>query len=215
MNLQQAFESISKTFNLDAEKLQEFAAQDKFTGWDAGEGEFPCGSLWTVEGQILYALVRVIKPKVVMELGVYHGASTCHIASALVKNRKGAVTSIDLADDSGGMIPAALMKKVTLKQADGLTELEAADDDSIDLLFEDMDHGYETCEQVAILARRKLAPGGFLIVHDAMHYIVGSAVRNGLHAGGIVPEFYLIEPSDCGLAIWQKPVKARSNKDAE
>jgi predicted O-methyltransferase YrrM len=82
MNLQQAFKAIGKAFDLDAEKLQAFAEQDKYTGWDEGKGEFPVGSLWTVEGQVLYALIRMLKPKNIMELGVNYGASTCHIAAA-------------------------------------------------------------------------------------------------------------------------------------
>ena len=206
MNLQQTFEAIGNTFNLDAEKLQEFAAQDKYTGWDAGEGEFPCGSLWTVEGQVLYALIRLLKPKNVLELGVHHGASTCHIASALQKNRPtGQVTSVDLAADAGHMIPASLTKRVALVNANGLDVLEAAPDNSLDLIFEDMDHSFETGKAVAELVQAKLKSGGFLVVHDAMHWLVGRAIRNGLLAGHIVPEFYEIEPSDCGLAIWQKP----------
>ena len=212
MNLQRAFEAIGKAFNLDADKLKEFAAQDIYTGWDAGEGEFPCGSLWTVEGKVLYALIRLLKPKKVMELGIHHGASTCHIASALQKNRPlGKVTSVDLNANAGDMIPVSLSKRVNLLNADGLTALEKALDDSIDFIFEDMDHSFETGKAVAELAQTKLKPGGLLVVHDAMHWLVGRDIRNGLMAGHIVPEFYEIAPSDCGLAIWQRPVEVVEN----
>jgi predicted O-methyltransferase YrrM len=123
-----------------------------------------------------------------------------------VPYRSGKVTSVDVADDAGSMIPANLMKKVTLINADAMTVLENAEDESLDFIFEDTDHSYETGVRTAELAQLKLRPGGFLVVHDAVHFLVGRDIRNGLLAGHIVPEFYKILPSDCGLAIWRKPL---------
>jgi len=206
MNLQQALTRIAKDFQLDADKLQKFAAEDEYTGWDNGEGQFPIGSLWQVEGQVLYALIRATEPKTLMEIGTHYGASTTHIAAALDKNRLTAkVTSIDKREDAGSMIPKVLQRRVEIKNADGINVLKRAKNNSIDFIYEDSDHSYETCQQVAELAQKKLKPGGFLVVHDAKHFLVGQDIRNGLLAGHIVPEFYLIAPSDCGLAIWQKP----------
>jgi hypothetical protein len=48
----------------DPQELIGYAAEDTLGGyhWDERQRQFPSGSLWQVEGQMLYALVRWLKP---------------------------------------------------------------------------------------------------------------------------------------------------------
>ena len=47
------------------------------------------------KGRILYDFVRKTKPVKCLELGFYHGSSSCYIAAALQENGNGHLTSID------------------------------------------------------------------------------------------------------------------------
>jgi hypothetical protein len=43
-----------------------------------------------------------------------------------------------------------------------------------------------------------------MISHDAMHFVVGEQVQAGIQQAGIEnPLTLLVEPSDCGLAVWR------------
>ena len=203
MTLEQALTAIAEQLNLDAAELIGYAREDYFTGWDNGAGMFPIGSLFGMEGQILYALVRALGATQVLELGTHVGASTAHIALAMHKRNVGKVVSVDVQESAGGMIPDDLRAFVTLVHMDAAVYLDTVPDNSVHIIFEDLWHSSETCETVGRAAKRILAPGGLLIAHDAEHYVVGSNVRAGYDAAKIEYETYLIPPSDCGLLIAQ------------
>lgn len=200
---------IADKYGFDKRDFIPLASEDPFPnmGWDLGEGDAPVGSLWSVEGRILYALIRAAKPTSVIELGTHAGASTVHIASALDANGSGKLTSVDNRSHPdpvkiGELVPDELRKLVTFKDADGIEYLKTRR--RVDFIFEDMLHSSEQVEAIANLAKEKLSVGGFLVVHDAAHFIVGSNIQAGLEAAGLEPLIVLPEPSDCGLAIWRK-----------
>lgn len=199
--------AIGGEFNL--ENYHDFVGRDPYInmGWDAGEGDAPIGSLWSVEGRLLYGLVRAAQPSSVVELGTHAGASACHIAAALKENGSGRLTSVDNGSHAqpveiGHLVPDDLQKFVTFREADGIEYLKSRK--RVDFIFEDMLHTYEQAFGVARLAQEKLSDGGFLVVHDAAHFIVGEQVRAGLADAGLEPLVVLSEPSDCGMAIWRK-----------
>jgi len=49
-----------------------------------------------LEGPVLYCIIRATKPEIIVETGVANGASSTFILSALEKNNKGKLFSIDL-----------------------------------------------------------------------------------------------------------------------
>lgn len=209
MNLHDAIKVIADHYDLNNLALLGFADRDPHTGWDGGAGAFPVGSLWRVEGQILCALIAYSNPLNIVELGTHHGASATHMAAALAGwtiGDRSHITCVDVWAGAGSMIPDELRRFVTLEYTNALDWLAAQPDEYIDFLYEDMDHSAEQVAAVARLAQTKLSPGGWLVCHDAMHYLVGNAVQQGLRDGGIDDALLLlIEPSDCGLAIWRKP----------
>lgn len=222
MTFEDVLSSIANAYGLDAFDLVGYSYEDEISGWDSGFGEWPVGSLWTVEGRILYALVRAIQPEVVVEIGTNVGCSASHIASALRMNGTGKLLSFDTAEQivippdrnghsatykAGGLIPAELLPFVELIQADGIAYLRDYIAEA-DMIFEDGSHSLESTRDAWIAGMPKLNPGGFMLSHDAAHFLVGSAIQRGIAAAGVVPNIYEVAPSDCGLAIWRKPGEA-------
>lgn len=223
MNLNDALTLLAMQLQLDPAELIRYAAEDTLGGYDAdpARAKWPMGSLYAVEGQTLYALIRTLKPQHVAEIGSLRGCSTAHIATALSVNGSGRVTAIDIAAGSRDLFPAHLESVLTPVTGDGLAWLAAQPDASIDLLYEDSSHGTEMCAAVGELCKTKLTPGGLLVVHDAAHDFailggghkitspVGAEIRLGLdRALGTTYRVYLAEPSDCGVAVWRRsPVK--------
>lgn len=211
MFLHTALERIAAAYDLDPDLLKAYAEEDLHTGWDKGAGQWPVGSLWRVEGQILYALVRARKPAQVLELGTGHGCSATHIASALAANGPGVLHCVDNSGDPtapgriGRGIPNNLRPHVAISDL-GIEDYIANCTMTYDLIFED---GIHSPEQVyAVWSKRDtlLNPGGWLVSHDAVHFIVGKDVRAGIERAGVDDALYLdVEPSDCGLAVWRKP----------
>lgn len=205
-SLNDTLTDLARWLNLPAQELTDYAKEDTFTGWDYGAGDFPVGSIFREEGQVLYALIRALWPSSVIELGTAAGASATHIAAALAANSTGKLTAVDHGLHPGALIPDALQGTVKVLAGDALEYLERRR--RVDIIFEDLDHQPETVAAVARLAADKLTPGGLLISHDAMHPTVGPGVRQGYADAGLEGvHFYGIDPGDCGLAVWRKPLE--------
>jgi hypothetical protein len=217
MNTPETIEQIAADFGLSRNDLLNYALDDEIGGYDGGKGTWPLGAIWSGEGQILYALVRALRPDNVYEIGYRTGCSSAHITAALDANKKGKLHSTDTGVQTTYTEPvkaqrlvawmndgATLLAKVgkTVKWPDGKRrKLPLAD-----IIFDDGSHSPEDIEAVARLAQERLVDGGLLIVHDAAHFIVGEGIMQGLAAAGLTGvRVYLPEPSDCGLAIWRKP----------
>lgn len=208
MNLHDALREFAAWYKLDADKLIEYADEDTTGGFHLDESlrDWPMGSIWDVEGRFLYALVRLIRPAHVVELGSAFGCSTAHISAALVKNRKGSLTCVDKAHATlHDRFTEAQLKKIEFVSADALDWLKSADLSDVTLLFEDMQH--ETAQVAAVWEAgvQGIADEGFIISHDAAHWVVGSDVSAGIiEVVGTRWMRLLIEPSDCGFGLWQK-----------
>lgn len=224
MNLDETFQLMTLQIAIDGDALNKFAAEDRIGGWDLDKGGWPIGSLWSVEGKVLYALIRHLRPDLVVEVGTHRGCSTTHIATALDINDNGLIVTLDTAPGVGDLIPSTLNKRVNKVQAHGAKWLFEQPDESIDIIYEDADHSAETCMMIAQLATLKLKPGGLHIVHDAahdtawlgdgsqIHSDVGATIRRGLEMVlGNQFRVYRTDPSDCGFALWQKPPKVQTD----
>lgn len=213
MNLHEALGLIAQQTGFDSDELRAYAAEDDLGGWhNVFKFErFPCGSVWGVEGQVLYALTRALKAKRVAEIGAWHGCSASHLALAVKQNKRGRVISVDDGSEinhvgtHGDKIPDDLRRHVQLVKDDGVAWLTQQPDASLDLLFEDDNHRADIVEIISRLAVSKLKPGGILVDHDAADHPTGVQIRKGMDTAGIDYRVYLIEPADCGLAIWRKP----------
>jgi predicted O-methyltransferase YrrM len=181
-----------------------FADEDTIGGYHSTKAlqQYPSGAIWGAEGQMLYALVRHFKPLNVLEVGTGRGVGTLHLAAAIKANNNGAtLTTVD----SGvtGYKPAQTPTARYVK-SDAVAYLESLPDNSLDFIFEDLDHTAETIFRLASLAEDKLKIGGILVSHDAAHYNVGAEVQRGYFQAAMYVEVFLIPPCDCGLSFWQK-----------
>lgn len=214
VSLEYALNHISHVFHiLTPADVIPFAALDPHGGYHAAYDDgFPSGSLWRVEGQFLYALVRALKPLRILELGTWHGASATHILQAIAHNGHGHLDCVDnraYGDVvTGDMIPPALQGGCTINHV----SLEEAIATAIqkgrgyDFIFEDAMHTAEQVELVWQHADALLTPGGVIVSHDAMHNVAGEAVREGIAKAGYAEKALnvLIAPADCGFAVWRK-----------
>lgn len=113
MNLNEALTQIASVGNLNADELIAYAAEDEIGGRD--QGYWPAMSIHDSEGRVMYALVRALKPKQCVEIGVAEGCSSAHILSALNANGAGKLYSVDIETDGiGAKVPEYLRERWTL-----------------------------------------------------------------------------------------------------
>lgn len=206
MNLYDTLFEIAAFLGLDATTLVEFATDDRIGGFhdDPSKRSFPGGSLWEVEGKTLYALVRALRPQHALELGVLHGASSTHILAAQARNGYGALYSVDWWEGAGTLVP------VTLRDWWTLTHMEAVDyinhkvrRGEIGFVYEDCIHSESEVYAIVTALKPKLRKGAVVVHHDSEHGDDGQQIRRALERAGVNFKSWLIEPSDCGLAIWR------------
>lgn len=227
IDIHSALDSIASAYGFDADALIDYAALDPHGGYHPREGGdgFPIGSIWRVEGQILYALVRALyavrhnSVLRILELGTHRGCSATHLAQALHDAdrdtstdwyRIASIVCVDVNPTAGDLIPAHLRNYIEFVRGDMFDYLATQKPATFDFILEDGSHGTDDAEKVWRAAYMLLKPGGLILSHDAEHFLVGADVRAGIaRAGyfGLMPpaRTYLIEPSDCGFAIWRKP----------
>ena len=135
----------------------------------------------------LYRLIRELKPKVCVETGVHVGKSSTAILSALHRNEKGTLISIDLpknglwkdgdgfedvswvrAGETGKLVPAYLRNRWDLRLGDSKMILPKLLSrlGTIDLFFHDSEHSYAVQMFEYEEAWKYLRTGGILASDD-------------------------------------------------
>lgn len=197
MKLADALRHFAFELDVDPEQLAAYAAEDTETGWDYGKGAWPCGSLFTSEGQMLYAFTRALKPAVVVEFGCLFGCSSKHLLLALTANKHGKLISVDPE-------PKVLEERFTAAERKRWKLIVTRGEEAelgitqAGLVFEDTDHSVGTTERLVRLGS-SLSPR-ILLSHDGDHFLVGEAVREGFRRA--VGRYSIIrtDDSDCGFA---------------
>lgn len=144
---------------------------------------------------VLYGIVRATSPEVVVETGVASGRSSTAILTALNKNGKGKLYSVDLphffegdaptykkttegndelqgyvpkGKEPGWLVPNELRKQWELTLGDSNVELKkvVAKLDHIDLFYHDSEHSYETMMFEFNTVWEKIRKDGFLLADD-------------------------------------------------
>lgn len=220
VSLDVALDNIATAFDLDTDELIEYAALDPWGGYHAEKDDgFPIGSMWRVEGNVIYALVRALKPARVLETGTSRGCSATHILQALWDNgRDGFLDCVDNGYQvaiPGDMIPAKFKDLYQIHKRDMMEFLDEVPDHTYDFYLEDALHNTDQVEKAWRSAYRILRPGGMMLSHDAEHFIVGERVRAGIAQAGYFglpnpARTVLIAPSDCGFGYWRKPLEVES-----
>lgn len=126
----------------------------------------------------MYTLVRLQKPEIVVETGVFYGALSAVILCAMEKNDRGFLYSIDYPVESdglpsemrGGLVPARLRSRWQLILGDSRVELPAllGKLKRIDAFNHDSQHTTQHMTWEYETAWPTLNNGGFLSSHDVL-----------------------------------------------
>jgi predicted O-methyltransferase YrrM len=150
---------------LDSEFMTEMQARRRDT-------ESVSHTLGRLDAAALYALVRLARPRVVVETGTYRGMSAAFILQALSdENVSGfSVTSIERnsGNEIGMLVPERLRPHFLIQTGDvrRLIERKDALPASIDFFFHDSSHRYEHQMWEFSTFWPRVASGGFLASHD-------------------------------------------------
>jgi predicted O-methyltransferase YrrM len=146
------FSDAVKAFKKDRPRLTSFSfAPGRRIGW--------------------YQLVRITKPRVVLETGVHQGVGALTICLALKRNalegHPGRYIGTDINPQAGALISKLDFDFAEVKIGDSIESIENLDCE-VDLYISDSDHtaGYEKLELLAV--EKKLAKGG-LVLSDNAH----------------------------------------------
>lgn len=186
ISLYQACDVLGQLWELDSNALFSYAIEDTFTGWQ-------------VEGQLLYALVRMLKPKRVLGVGACEN-SVNHLGLGLLHNQKGHMDCVDAWQGDVQMIDEEVFPYLTIHYQD-LSDYISCYCASYDLIFHDALHTAEQTEMV--WSKVYLTSGGVFISHDKIHRLVSSTFMQGVYRAIYDPLIISVEPSDCGMALWR------------
>lgn len=142
---------------------------------------------FAIQRIILYILIRLYKPMICLETGVFYGGNTCFILNALRHNKKGKLISIDLpADcirsnkrhhlvgdtedipnglDVGFLVPESLKGYWKFIRGDSHREIPKIKE-HIDLYIHDSEHSFRFIRKEMALVWSKLSKNGIIIADD-------------------------------------------------
>ena len=134
------------------------------------------GQMHMRKNQVLYAIVRLLKPKLVIETGVAAGISSAYILKALDCNEQGKLISIDvgrkqfdgilLPSDKpvGWLVPDELRGRWTLKIGSSKQLLQPSlGKEEVDVFLHDSEHSYENMMFEFETVWQRLRNGGVII----------------------------------------------------
>jgi predicted O-methyltransferase YrrM len=159
-------------------------------------------------GDLLYALVRMTKPKVCIETGTHIGDSAEKIGRALQANGSGYLLTCDISDVWVASASERLKDlPVRVIKASGNEILRNRPDtpdgkrDLMDFVFIDSGTAQERCDELMLLNESNIAPLGIVAWHDACvgypnMYDAFAPARDWPH---------LVFPSIVGIAVFQRP----------
>jgi predicted O-methyltransferase YrrM len=176
------FEFLNAHYGVEAEQLFIAYTESPFRSWYrqqlhllAQEPGVKRGTSSTFDCEVLYLLVRALKPRVVVETGVLHGGSSAHLLHAVAENGFGEVYSIDFAAAPGEpprdyLIPPRLRTAWRFVEGDSTRVLPDLlhRASGCDLFHHDSLHSYEHMMWEYQVARRWLRPHGVISSHDVL-----------------------------------------------
>jgi predicted O-methyltransferase YrrM len=113
-----------------------------------------------------YAIVRVTKPRLIVETGVDHGVGACVLASALIRNVEegfpGRYVGTEINPLAGQLLSGRYANVGEIIYADSLNTLDALEEE-IDCFINDSDHSFEYEGQEYKSIRNKLSTNAVLL----------------------------------------------------
>jgi len=128
----------------------------------------------TTDRITLYVVVRLYKPVVAVETGCAAGASAIYILTAMEKNSRGTLYSIDSAADRshlGCLVPEELRERLSLRYGNSLALIPeiAGEAGPIDFFLHDSLHTYaHMTAEYELFYRHMAKSGGVICSHDIL-----------------------------------------------
>jgi predicted O-methyltransferase YrrM len=124
-------------------------------------------------GQVLYCLVRLTRPRVVIEFSTSSGYSTTFMAAAVQRNGEGQIHSVDIDASAQGsaahwLAEQGLSSVVTLHLGDCRDVVPALLTDSVDMLFIDTLHSFDIARWYLTDVIPRLRRDALVQIHDVM-----------------------------------------------
>ena len=116
-------------------------------------------------GEFMFGLVRLLKPRLVLETGCYLGHTTVQLARALKQNKVGSLHVCDLSEEKCDLVRQKLLDEQlpgNVHQCSGLDLVRQFD--YVNLAFIDTDDNQTRFNEARAL---RLAPQAFVALHDA------------------------------------------------
>jgi predicted O-methyltransferase YrrM len=149
------------------EQKGQLTLEPEVSNLNSGFQMFNSGGVETEIGEFLYALVRVLKPKWILETGTHKGISSSYMGLALQKNERGGkVITLEVLPEVRGEAIFLWEKLGIASYIDSFLQnsYEYTPIQEIDLLILDSEPQYrfDEFERFYPMVR----PGGFIIIHD-------------------------------------------------
>lgn len=167
------------------------------------------------EAAFLYALVRAIKPRFVLETGTCQGYSTNEIARAIAANGCGHVVTADISADTGAAVQQDLKQHVTFVRSlspGSLPRILETKGEKVDIFFHDSSHSYLNTLSELVCVAPFLASNAIVACHDAkLDFLQGFGVGRALRAFATeIGVAYLVLDTTCGIGLlaWKDPPSA-------
>jgi len=88
------YDGFFKLTGVSLEDFMKYYDEAKYGGYP----EEPGGSVWESEGKSIYVLIRILKPKRILEIGNFLGRSSNHILQAVEINGSGEINLLDIVE---------------------------------------------------------------------------------------------------------------------
>lgn len=131
------------------------------------------GCMSNEEAEFIYALVRIVKPKLALETGCEGGLTTVAIARALENNGLGTLYTVEhddrwIAHTRANLLSHKLTPRVLLAKSDSLAFIHACDRAETAFDFALLDSSIPTRLQEfdALMHNDLLSPGAWIALHD-------------------------------------------------
>lgn len=162
-------------------------------------------SMPEVEATMLYAIVRAVSPKTVLELGTHLGYSTKVILAGLKHQIDGRIVTLDHHQHLDPNSELVRSYRVLPLSIDGM-EFSKTLCFPIDMIFEDGNHEEENTRVFLGNCLPHLKSGGIVVVHDVAYPGLSESVSKGMLTSlGDDIEKIVIDDAPCGLGLWVKP----------
>lgn len=204
--LKEAFIQVGKNLGLDGEMLAIFAAEDNIGGYPQ---KWPAGTIWEPEGKLYYALTRLLRPDVVVEVGTWVGCSTSHWVSGMDGNNKGILHCFDLTfKDFRVQSP-----RIQCHEGDALQLSPDLMTKGVipNILYIDGPKDTKFVRDIIKLWLSVMKSGSIVLVHDIVYedYYNGKAcediIQQGFHEAVGDFNIFVTPSTKCGAGYWRKP----------